>query len=932
MTRPQACPDESILREFLRDQLAGADTERIDDHIGGCPDCQRALDRLLGSLPGRWLPDPDGTEGDTLVAHSATASLGVVPRVLISAIEPGDPAGPVTRPGSPEGPTATDGPARLYLFGEIARGGMGAILKGRDVALGRDLAVKVLLDRHRDNPRLIRRFVKEARIAGQLQHPGTVPVHELGTFADGRPYFAMKLVKGRTLEALLKERTDPSENPPQFLGFFEQVCQTVAYAHARGIIHRDLKPANVMVGRFGEVQVMDWGLAKVLTANDIAHDEVETGDGALDDTCDESGQLTDPGSVLGTWCYMPPEQARGLVGEVDRRSDVFGLGAILAEILTGRPPYIGADSMAVRLQAIEGRLDEASARLDGCGADWELIQLARRCLAPNRADRPADGGEVASAMAAYLSSVQDRLQQERVARERQEVRAAEERRRHRVLAAATLTVLLTLALGVVASTIFALGERTARQKAAQETIRATRSERAALDAAVSEKAAKETAEAKEAETQAVLGFVQQRIFALARPKGVAGGLGPEVTLRRALETARSHVEKSFADRPLIEARLRRTLGDSFFYLGEGRIAAEEYERARALYTKIAGPDDLDTLRSMNALASSYRAVGRYPDAVALYEETLARRKAKLGPRHRDTLQSMQNLATIYGDVDRHADALKLREDVLALQKEVLGPNHPETIGSMMNLSNSYAAFGRHEDALKLDEETLALAKSVWGALDSNTLMISNNLALSYSAARRFEDAVRLEKETVAAYKTKFGADHPETLMSMHNLAKGYADLKQYAQAAKLGEEVLALQRIKPGPDHPDTLQTIYSLANHLGSLGHYTDALRLHGEAHSDPENQARCGPQGHTLQYVGRGGQPPQARPCCGCRPDHRRVPRAGGATPHMKALPASPTSGCGTSRTHWTPRAAERRPSSGRGRRSGLVAASTTRRAIGV
>ena len=122
---------------------------------------------------------------------------------------------------------------------------------------------------------------------------------------------------------------------------------------------------------------------------------------------------------------MPPEQARGLVAEVDRRSDVFGLGAILAEILTGRPPYVGPDSISVRLQAIDGRLDDISARLDGCGADAELVQLARRCLAPDPADRPADGGEVASAVAGYLSGVQERLQQERLARERQEVQVAE---------------------------------------------------------------------------------------------------------------------------------------------------------------------------------------------------------------------------------------------------------------------------------------------------------------------------------------------------------------------------------------------------------------------------------------------------------------------------------------------------------------------------
>src|ERR1700733_5786260 len=147
---------------------------------------------------------------------------------------------------------------------------MGAVLKGRDADLGRDLAVKVLLEAHREKPELLRRFVEEAQISGQLQHPGIVPVYELGTFADSRPYFTMKLVKGRTLAALLHERDNPEHDLPRFLGIFEQVCQTVAYAHARGVIHRDLKPSNVMVGSFGEVQVMDWGLAKVLPQGGIA--------------------------------------------------------------------------------------------------------------------------------------------------------------------------------------------------------------------------------------------------------------------------------------------------------------------------------------------------------------------------------------------------------------------------------------------------------------------------------------------------------------------------------------------------------------------------------------------------------------------------------------------------------------------------------------
>jgi hypothetical protein len=163
------------LWKFLQDQLAIEDAERLDDHIGGCSACQRVLDSLVGSLPGRWFPAPDGAREDDPGTLTLTASLGVMPRVLMTTSEPGNMPGPEARPSSPAMPRAADRPARLHHFGEIARGGRGAILKGRDVALGRDLAVKVLLERHRDKSELVRRFVTEARIAGQLQHPGPSP-------------------------------------------------------------------------------------------------------------------------------------------------------------------------------------------------------------------------------------------------------------------------------------------------------------------------------------------------------------------------------------------------------------------------------------------------------------------------------------------------------------------------------------------------------------------------------------------------------------------------------------------------------------------------------------------------------------------------------------------------------------------------------------
>ena len=317
-------------------------------------------------------------------------------------------------------PAPGDRPGRLQLLGEIARGGMGAVLKGRDPDIGRDLAVKVLLESHRDKPELIRRFIEEAQIGGQLQHPGIVPIYELGAFADRRPYFAMKLVKGRTLSSLLDERPDPARDLPRFLSIFEAVCQTMAYAHARGVIHRDLKPSNIMVGSFGEVQVMDWGLAKVLPQGGAADDasagktrDRETVIATARSGSDTDSDLSRAGSVMGTPSYMAPEQARGETDRLDERCDVFALGSILCEILTGDPAFTGRSSGEIQRKASRGELKESIDRLDHCGADPELIALAKDCLAPELEDRPRHAGEVAERITAHRAGVEERLRRRR---------------------------------------------------------------------------------------------------------------------------------------------------------------------------------------------------------------------------------------------------------------------------------------------------------------------------------------------------------------------------------------------------------------------------------------------------------------------------------------------------------------------------------------
>jgi serine/threonine protein kinase len=370
-----------------------------------------------------------------------------VPQVMLR--EAGEQEGAVAQPGSPEIPPKQDD-SRYQLLGEIARGGMGAIIKGRDSDLGRDLAIKVLLDSHKGKPEVVERFIEEAQIGGQLQHPGIVPVYELGQFADERPFFSMKLVKGKTLASLLGDRANPSQDLAQLLGIFEQVCQTMAYAHSRGVIHRDLKPANIMVGAFGEVQVMDWGLAKVLAEGGVADEQkalnkqrdisiIQTRRSTGSDAPAAMGSQTHMGSVMGTPAYMPPEQALGEIDRLDERADVFGLGAILCEILTGKPPYVGEDGTQVFRLASRGKLDECFARLEESGVDEELVVLVTHALAAEPDDRLRDAGSVTEGVTHYLTGVQERLKEAQL-----ESAKAQTRRK---LSVAIAALMLVIAIG-----------------------------------------------------------------------------------------------------------------------------------------------------------------------------------------------------------------------------------------------------------------------------------------------------------------------------------------------------------------------------------------------------------------------------------------------------------------------------------------------------
>ena len=664
-------------------------------------------------------------------------------------------------------------PPGYELLGEVGRGGMGVVYRARDLALDREVAVKVLADALPPASAAAGRFVAEARITARLQHPGIPPVYHVGELADGRPFLAMKLIRGETLAARLL-----AGGPLDPLGVFEGIAQAVGFAHAQAIVHRDLKPQNVMVGPFGEVQVMDWGLAKVLVAGAVEPDEV--------------------GAVVGTPAYMAPEQARG--EPADRRADVFGLGAVLCALLTGKPPYVGEGTTDLKVRAVVGHLRPAYDRLDECGADPDVAALCKRCLAADPGGRPPSANAVAAEVA--------------------ELRRA---------AAGGLVAVL---LAGVAGTTVGLVRAEAARGVAETAGRETDQRRAEAEAARQESdAQRAVAVANEKQSAALFNFFNDQVVAVARPKGYDGGLGADVRLRDALTASLNAIPKVFAGQPLVQARLRAELGHSFLQLGDPAEAVRQAAEAERLFAAAGGPDHPNALAARCLQGDGLFALGRYPEAVALLEGATARLTAAVGEDDRQTLAGVKSLAFCYDTVGRRADALRLWERAVAGCTARHGPDHPLTQEAVGYLATGYDRRGRHADAARLQRESLDKLTAKLGPDAQAVLVAANNLSLALDKCGRRAEALALREDVLARRRRALGPDHPSTLLSQNNLAGSYMTAGRVPEAAELYEDVVRRRTAKLGRDHPSTLLSLGNLADAYAKLGRPADALPLWAEA-----------------------------------------------------------------------------------------------------
>jgi len=747
---------------------------------------------------------------------------------------------------------------RYTLLKKLGQGGMGSVyLAEQSEPVRRQVALKLIRSGF-DSRAVIARFEAERQALAVMDHPHIARIYDGGTTASNQPYFVMELVQGVPITDFCDEHRLSLK---QRLEIFVPICQAVQHAHQKGIIHRDLKPGNVLVTEVDGrpvPKVIDFGVAKAT--------EQPLTDASLGDT----------GAIVGTPTYMSPEQADPTSMDIDTRTDIYALGVMLYELLTGSTPI---DTHQFRRGALlevlrmvrEVEPPRPSTKLSTLDAlpsiaanrnlepkqlqamlRGEIDWIVMKAIDKDRTRRYETANGFAADVMRYLTG--EAVEAHPPSQWYQLKKFC---LRHQAAVLATTLVAIALLAGI-AGTTWGLFEAK-KQEATAESRREL-----AQNAEIAERKAKEEAQAsmkKMAKGVEILGSIfkglkpgQTEVFG----KPLAALLGDR------LDRAAQELVGDAVGDPVAVARLQVILADSQLGLGYAGKAIALCQTAHNTLVKLSGPEDHDTLMANAHLANAYSASGQYEKALTLYRDTLLAMKKTLGDEHIDTLTVMGDLGETCRLARKPEESVTLLKAAMKAEETKLGKAHPLTLITMNNLALAYLDIEQFNQALPLLEITTKAAREQYGPDHVETLKSMGNLASAYKATKQLDKALPLFESTLKAKRTKLGSDHPETLASMNNLAMGYHVTGQLDKAIPLYEETIKQLRISEGPTHPNTLAATHNLAKVYLDKKNNAEAIKLIDIFIKGQRTQlaANSGRLAYVLAFVGNDLLKAQAYP----------------------------------------------------------------------
>ncbi|UCC30607.1 MAG: serine/threonine protein kinase [Phycisphaerales bacterium] len=634
----------------------------------------------------------------------------------------------------------------------IASGGMGTVYEAVQEHPRRKVAVKVMRQGVTSRSAL-RRFEYESQILARLRHPGIAQVYEAGTHDDPGapgepvPYFAMEYIpNAKPITEYAKEKQLSTR---ERLEFFAQVCDAVHHGHQKGIIHRDLKPGNILVdpGAPG-VKIIDFGVARG-TDSDMALTTLQT----------------DVGQLVGTLQYMSPEQCEADPDDLDTRSDVYALGVVLYELLSGRLPYIVSskrifDGTRVIREQHPTKLTTIDRALRG---DVETIVL--KTLEKDRQRRYQSAIELAQDIRRYLSSEAILARPPSILYQLRMFA-----RRNKGAFSAVAAVFTVLVAGIIVST--------------WQALRATRAERLALRQANI--------------AQAVNEFLNDDLLAAVDPVRTPDR---EITMREVLDAASKRIEGKFENEPLIEASIRSTVGQTYQGLGLYAAAESHLREAEAIHTRELGEEAPESLRTRSELADLLRRRGWFLQAESLARQTLDIQRRVVGEDDASTAFTLNALGLVLRRQGKYQEAEGVFRQALNGRRRALGKEHTDTLESMYNLGRALSNLGRNDEAETLHRQALQVRRRTLGVEHPHTLASMTELAVVLSRQGKVEEAERTIRETLETRRRVLGDEHPDTLESMYRLAGLLFDQGRLDEAEELFKHTLETRRRVLGAAH-----------------------------------------------------------------------------------------------------------------------------------